>query len=96
MALLRNRVGDSLINTPLTLVLRRPDGVAAKRFSTTDPVERTLARPLYLQLWFLVLVAIVIGSALGHFLWALPATSVASSLPTSLRLPRSRRRQPRQ
>jgi alpha-2-macroglobulin len=30
MALLRDRIGDGLINTPLTLVLRRPDGVAAK------------------------------------------------------------------
>ena len=38
MALLRDRIGDGLINTPLTLVLRRPDGVAAKRFSL-DPAS---------------------------------------------------------
>ena len=36
VVLLRDRLGDGLINTPLTLVLRRPDGVAAKRFSL-DP-----------------------------------------------------------
>ena len=38
MALLRDRIGDGLINTPLTLVLRRPDGVVAKRFSL-DPAS---------------------------------------------------------
>src|SRR5262245_23884669 len=38
MALPRDRIGDGLINTPLTLVLRRPDGVAAKRFSL-DPAS---------------------------------------------------------
>jgi uncharacterized protein YfaS (alpha-2-macroglobulin family) len=39
VALLRDRLGDGLINTPLTLVLRRPDGVAAKRFSLDPALE---------------------------------------------------------
>jgi uncharacterized protein YfaS (alpha-2-macroglobulin family) len=33
VALLRDRRGDAIANTPLTLVLRRPDGVEARRFS---------------------------------------------------------------
>jgi hypothetical protein len=33
MALLRDRLGDALEHAPLALVLRRPDGVEAKRFS---------------------------------------------------------------
>jgi uncharacterized protein YfaS (alpha-2-macroglobulin family) len=38
MALLRDRIGVGLVNTPLTLVLRRPDGVEANRFSL-DPAS---------------------------------------------------------
>jgi aerobic C4-dicarboxylate transport protein len=30
-------------------------------------IERKRAQPFYLQLWFLVLVAMVLGIALGHF-----------------------------
>jgi aerobic C4-dicarboxylate transport protein len=30
-------------------------------------IERRRARPFYLQFWFLVLVAMVLGIALGHF-----------------------------
>ncbi|MBV8335820.1 MAG: hypothetical protein JO358_10400, partial [Alphaproteobacteria bacterium] len=33
MALLRDRVGKAVGETPLTFVLRRPDGVEANRFS---------------------------------------------------------------
>jgi Sodium:dicarboxylate symporter family len=32
-----------------------------------DPVRGTPARPFYRQLWFLVLLAMAIGIALGHF-----------------------------
>jgi len=33
----------------------------------TSVIERKRAQPFYLQLWFLVLVAMVLGIALGHF-----------------------------
>jgi aerobic C4-dicarboxylate transport protein len=33
----------------------------------TDTAQSTSARPFYLQLWFLVLIAMAIGVALGHF-----------------------------
>ena len=33
----------------------------------TDTAQSTPARPFYLQLWFLVLIAMAIGVALGHF-----------------------------
>jgi len=39
MALLRDRLGDALPNTPLTLVVRRPDGVEARRFSLDPAAE---------------------------------------------------------
>jgi alpha-2-macroglobulin len=57
MALLRDRVGAALSDRPLTLVLRRPDGVEAKRFALSPaaqagfhqpiPLSRTAARGLW-------------------------------------------------
>src|SRR6516162_11603447 len=51
----------------------RDDGTRATRWTDMNQavppsvIERKRAQPFYLQLWFLVLVAMVLGIALGHF-----------------------------
>jgi aerobic C4-dicarboxylate transport protein len=52
--------------------LRDSRARAARRTDMNQPalpsaIERKRAQPFYLQLWFLVLVAMVLGIALGHF-----------------------------
>ncbi len=50
MALLRDRVGKAIGDMPLTFVLRRPDGVEAKRFAMRAQPEGGFHRPVPLSL----------------------------------------------
>jgi alpha-2-macroglobulin len=69
MALLRDTEGDALGRVPLTLVLRRPDGVEAKRFSL----------PLAPQSGFHEAIALSKSAAFG--LWSVEALADPASPP---------------